>query len=167
MDIFSLLCIYTIQNMFWHPRSLYDIKEGVYWVFCCVKVLPSSCLPGVFKPLMRPFIWGTVWVCILSGTSNTSCQIWGVLLKDITLTSGISKASWDTNSHSTSYERCHLRWKYIYGGQEQGSTLLSKKLIWKHLILHFTHIFSTALRMTAMKVMDLTTLEFLINVTPK
>ena len=69
-DMIVWKCI--MQNMFWHTRSLYHIKLGFLWVFCCVKVLPRFCLTDMFLLFMRTFIWGNVWVCISRGFWNTT-----------------------------------------------------------------------------------------------
>ena len=51
------------------------IKWGVFnWLFCYVKVMPRSCLPDIFFPIMRPLKWGTAWSSISRGIGNTSSQ---------------------------------------------------------------------------------------------
>ena len=42
--------------------ALYDVKWVLFrWVLGYVKVLPHSCLPDMFSPLMIPLKWGTAW----------------------------------------------------------------------------------------------------------
>ena len=58
--------------------ALYEVKWVLFkWVFGYVKVLPHSCQPDMFWPLMRPFKWGTAWSFISKDIRNTSSQIFG------------------------------------------------------------------------------------------
>ena len=60
--------------------ALYEVKWVLFkWVFCYVKVLPHSCLPDIFLPLIRPFKWCTAWSFISKDIRNTSSRIFGYL----------------------------------------------------------------------------------------
>ena len=55
---------------------VYEVKCVLFnSVFCYVKLLPRSCLPDMFLPLIRPFKWGTAQGFASGGIRITTSQI--------------------------------------------------------------------------------------------
>lgn len=62
-----------LKTKLYNRFVLYEVKWLLFkWVFGYVKVLPHSCLPNTFEPLMKLLKWGAVWRSTTRGIRITS-----------------------------------------------------------------------------------------------
>ena len=54
--------------------SVWSKMDTIQTSFVYTKVLPRSCLSGIFWSLIRPFKWGTAWSSISRGIKNICSQ---------------------------------------------------------------------------------------------